>query len=194
MRASDALGSNRAARERDRQARENMSGLPRAWAATKAWFKRVRERFKRVENPVWRGRLRDLEAQFGGAYASYFIFMRWLFQLNCLLAVVCTYLILGIGIAVSDWNNYQIDMIPYLPSWVRPPALPCVVSRRRRRSPAQGARTREERPRVWRPAWQHDLVLLHGRVCACDVGWLPHGLRVLLRHIGRVFPVVRGRH
>jgi hypothetical protein len=117
----------RAARARARAERAALRGVAWYWAAFKDWIRRVRERVRRAENPVWKGRMHDIEAQFGGAYASYFIFVRWLFLLNVGISIICIYLIVAIGIAhttqQNQWSEIAIDFIPYIPAFVRRPRI-----------------------------------------------------------------------
>jgi len=75
--------------------------------------------WERYENPIWRGSIHRIESQFGGAYASYFIFLRWLFLLNLGLSLFYAVLVVAIGIADTDWSTIATDFIPYLPAWVR---------------------------------------------------------------------------
>jgi len=82
-------------------------------------YERVRDWWERYENPIWRGSIHRIESQFGGAYASYFIFLRWLFLLNLGLSLFYVVLVVAIGIADTDWSTVATDFIPYLPSWVR---------------------------------------------------------------------------
>ena len=114
-------GTCRAAREKEKAQKAALTRFQRFKWSVSAFFKRTRERINRMENPLWKGRIKELESHFGGTYVAYFLFVRWLFILNCIISIICIYLVVAMGIADQDWANIEIDFIPYIPSWVCAP-------------------------------------------------------------------------
>lgn len=51
------------------------------------WWELKRTR-RRDPVPVWRGAIKKIEGQFGSGVASFFVFTRWLFLLNCSMALI----------------------------------------------------------------------------------------------------------
>lgn len=66
--------------------------------------------------PVWRKSIKTIEGQFGSGYASFFVFLRWLFLVNLSMSLVWLALVVLPNIIVFDYgfyiqNTFSIDQL-----------------------------------------------------------------------------------
>ncbi|XP_037050808.1 uncharacterized protein LOC119084830 [Bradysia coprophila] len=85
------------------------------WARFKIWlaakflhWKREIENLSTVLIP-WELRIKEIESHFGSVVASYFTFLRWLFWVNIVIAVVLTAFVVMPEFLASQWSNNKDD-------------------------------------------------------------------------------------
>ncbi|EDQ90806.1 uncharacterized protein MONBRDRAFT_6695 [Monosiga brevicollis MX1] len=67
--------------------RANLKGWRLVWYDFRTWVQMQRHK-RRDPIPIWRSAIKDIEGQFGSTLTSFFVFLRWLFLLNAMLAML----------------------------------------------------------------------------------------------------------
>jgi len=56
--------------------------------------------------PIWRSAIKRIEGRFGSSNASFFVFLRWLFLLNCIMAAIWLALVVLPNVVTFDYGFY----------------------------------------------------------------------------------------